>query len=189
MYLLTQCLQHASPWAEVWREGPYPSELTYINDGQGPSVGCDRQAKDIFEHRDEDLEPCCSHEAPDEGFREVDGNEAKLHESQTDLRMDGHTHHSVNVLETAQTPSAGAITEIINGELLHVPGWPLQCRAATWHRALGRSGHRASLTSPGRVMPGWEHSLVAKSQHRGWGSVAGMPFCSLASASVTWRVL
>lgn len=53
---------------------------THKDDGARARIGGDRQTKDVLEHRDQDLEASSCHEAPDEGFREVDGNKTKLHE-------------------------------------------------------------------------------------------------------------
>lgn len=54
---------------------------THKNDGAWASVGGDGQTKDVLEHGDQDLQASGCHEAPDEGFREVNGNKAKLHEA------------------------------------------------------------------------------------------------------------
>lgn len=58
---------------------------THKNDGARAGVGGDGQTKDVLEHRDQDLQASGCHEAPDEGFREVNGNKAKLHEAQAHL--------------------------------------------------------------------------------------------------------
>lgn len=58
---------------------------THKNDGPWSCVGGDGQAKDVLEHRDQDLQASGCHEAPDEGLREVDGHKTELHEAQAYL--------------------------------------------------------------------------------------------------------
>lgn len=58
---------------------------THIYNSQRTAVRWHTDAEDVLEHRDEDLQACSRHEASDEGFGQIDGNEPKLHEAEADL--------------------------------------------------------------------------------------------------------
>lgn len=58
---------------------------THVYNSQRTAVRRHADAEDVLEHRDEDLQACSRHEASDEGFGQIDGNEPELHEAEADL--------------------------------------------------------------------------------------------------------
>lgn len=60
-------------------------KVTYIYDRQRTAIRRHVDAKDVFEQWEEDLQTRSSHEAPDEGFWEIDGYKPKLHEPKANL--------------------------------------------------------------------------------------------------------